>query len=61
MNIKNPRGAGRKPANPLLKKNPINIKLEQYILDFLDTLPESRAVIIVEALKQKYDIKPPTL
>jgi hypothetical protein len=57
----NPRGAGRKPANPQIKKNSIHLKLEQYILDWLDEQPESRAVIIANALREKYDIQPPTL
>jgi hypothetical protein len=58
-NVKNPRGSGRKPANPLLKKNPINLKLEQYILDWLAGQEKSRAIIIASALRDKYGIKPP--
>ena len=59
MNKRNPRGAGAKRKNPKIKKNSVNTKLEQYILDFLDTLPESRAVIIAQALIEKYHIEPP--
>ena len=58
-NTKNQRGAGRKPANPRLKKNPLNIKIEQYLIDWLRSQDESHAVIIANALRDKYGIKPP--
>jgi hypothetical protein len=56
---KNPRGAGRKPTPPALKKNPLNIKLEQYLIDWLDSQPESKAVLIAEAMHHTFYIKKP--
>jgi len=52
-------GAGRKPAAPHLKKMPISVALPQWLLDWMDTRPESRAVLIEEALRKRHKIKPP--
>lgn len=52
-------GAGRKPAALNLKKMPIAVKLPQWLLDWMDTRPESRAVLIEDALRKRHKIKPP--
>ena len=52
-------GAGRKPAAPHLKKTPIAVALPQWLLDWMDTQAESRAVLIEEALRKRHKIKPP--
>jgi hypothetical protein len=53
------KGAGRKPTHPLMKKDPISIKLPRWVLEWLDQQTESRAVIIEDALRSKHDIEPP--
>ncbi|MFA7000438.1 MAG: hypothetical protein WC241_05020 [Candidatus Paceibacterota bacterium] len=52
-------GAGRKPAHPLLKKEMISLKLPRWLIDRLDEEPESRAVMIETALREKHDWTPP--
>jgi hypothetical protein len=52
-------GAGRRPAHPLLKKEMISLKLPRWLIDRLDEEPESRAVLIEEALKEKLGWIPP--
>ena len=50
-------GAPTKPAN--LKKNQINVKLPQWLLDWMAEREESRAVLIEEALKKVHKLKTP--
>jgi len=52
-------GAGRKPTAPHLKKMPIAVALPQWLLDWMGTQAESRAVLIEEALRKRHKIKPP--
>lgn len=52
-------GAGRKPAPPMLKKEPISLKLPRWLIEWMDDQPESRAVLIEDALKRRHKIKPP--
>ena len=52
-------GAGRPPTAPHLKKMPIAIKLPQWLLDWMATQAESRAVLIEDALCKRHKIKPP--
>lgn len=52
-------GAGRKPSAPQLKKMPIAVALPRWLLDWMDTQAESRAVLIEEALRKRHKIKPP--
>lgn len=52
-------GAGRKPAPPLLKKEPISLKLPRWLIDWMDAQPESRAVLIEDAICKRHKIKPP--
>jgi len=54
------QGAGRKPAPPALKKMPVSLKLQRWLIEWLDTQPESRAVLIEEALIRRHKLKPPT-
>jgi len=54
-----PAGAPKKP--PALKKVPVSLKLPRWMLEWMDTRPESRAVLIEEALKQQHGITPPNL
>ena len=60
MNIKNPRGAGRKPAPELLKKTPRSVKLPEWLWKWMDEQPgTNRAILIEEALCEKHNLKPP--
>ena len=52
-------GAGRPPAPPMLKKEPISVKLPKWLIEWLDAQPESRAVLIENAICKRYKIKPP--
>jgi hypothetical protein len=52
------KGAGR-PARPD-KKTQINIKLPPWLIAWLDEQPESRAVLIENALRMAHKLKPPT-
>ena len=52
-------GAGRKPSPPELKKEPISVKLPKWLLDWMREQPESRAVLIEEALKRRHKLKAP--
>lgn len=52
-------GAGRKPSPPELKKEPISVKLPKWLIEWMDAQPDSRAVLIEEALKRQHKIKPP--
>lgn len=50
-------GAPIKPAN--LKKNMISVKLPQWLVDWTKEQPESRAVLIEDALKKVHNLKTP--
>ena len=52
-------GAGRKPAPPLLKKEPISLKLPLWLIEWMDEQEKSRAILIEEALCKKHKLKPP--
>lgn len=52
-------GAGRKPAPPMLKKEPIGLKLPRWLIEWMDDQQESRAVLIEDALKRRHKLKPP--
>ena len=52
-------GAGRPPAPDFLKKEQIGLKLPRWLIDWLDTQAESRAVLIEDALKRRHKLKPP--
>jgi len=59
MKITNPKGAGRKPAPANLKKNMISVKLPQWLIEWTAEQPESRAVLIEDALKKVHKLKSP--
>ena len=52
-------GAGRKHAPPELLKVPISIKLPRWLIEWLDTQPESRAVLIEDALRLRHKLRKP--
>jgi len=52
-------GAGAPKKAPILKKEPVSLKLPRWLIEWLDTQPESRAVLIEAALKRQHKIKPP--
>ena len=52
-------GAGAPKKPPELKKEPISLKLPRWLIDWMDDQPESRAVLIEEALKRRHKLKPP--
>ena len=54
------QGAGRKPAPPMLKKEPVSLKLPRWLIEWMDSQPESRAVLIEVALCKQHKLKPPT-
>ena len=53
-------GAGRKPAPPALKKMPVSLKLQRWLIGWMDSQPDSRAVLIEDALCKRNKLKPPT-
>lgn len=52
-------GAGRKPVEPEMKKVQLGLKLPVWLLNWMDDQPESRAVLIENALREKHQIAPP--
>ena len=52
-------GAGRKPLSDDLKKQPCPIKLQQWLIDEVDSRLGSRAVVIEKALIKAYKLKEP--
>jgi len=56
-------GPGRKPAPPLLRKEPITLKLPRWLLDWLAvecaSQSPSRAVLIEEAVSKVHKLKAP--
>lgn len=52
-------GAGRKPVPPMLKKEPCSVKLQLWIIQWMDSQSESRAVLIEDALRKRHKLKPP--
>lgn len=60
MPTKKKRSAGRPWNVPdHLLKVPLGLKLPRWLIDWLDTRPQSRAVVIEESLKKQYKLKPP--
>ena len=56
---RNPKGAGRKPAPPNLKKNMVSMKLPQWLIEWTAAQPESRAVLVEDALKKVHNLETP--
>ena len=52
-------GAGRPPAPPMLKKEHISVKLPKWLIEWMDGQPESRAVLIEDAICKRHKLKPP--
>ena len=57
MNTK--RGAGQPPKAANLKKNPVSMKLPQWQIDWTSEQPESRAILVEQALCKVHKLKPP--
>ena len=55
----NPRGAGRKPSPPELKKIPVGVKLPRWLVDWLRAQDEPAAQLIEDALRRRHKLKPP--
>ena len=53
------QGAGRKPAPPMLKKEPVSLKLPRWLIEWIDRQPDSRAVLIEDAIIRRHNLKPP--
>lgn len=43
----------------MLKKQPISVKLPQWLLEWMDARTESRAVLIEDAICKRHKLKPP--
>lgn len=52
-------GAGRPPSPASLLKIPISLKLPRWLIEWMATREESRAVLIEAAIREVYKIKPP--
>jgi hypothetical protein len=61
MNGGKREGAGRKPSPPALLKIPISIKLPRWLVEWMDKRPESRAVLIEDALEKQHGIEHPDI
>jgi len=53
------KGAGRHITPPNLKKNMVSVKLPQWLIVWTKDQPESRAVLIENALKEVHNLKTP--
>lgn len=52
---------GRRSLPPEIRKNPICLKLPQWLIDWMTVQDESRALLIEKALKDTYGLKNPHL
>ena len=43
----------------MLKKDPISVKLPKWLIEWMDVQPESRAVLIEDAICNRHKLKPP--
>jgi hypothetical protein len=43
----------------MLKKEPISVKLPKWLIEWMDGKPESRAVLIEDAICKRHKLKPP--
>jgi len=55
----NPKGAGRKPAPPNLKKKSVHMKLPRWLIEWTAKQEQSRAVLVEEALKKVHGLETP--
>ena len=53
------KGAGRHRISPELKKNPVSIKLPQWLIEWTNDQPMSRAELIEQALCKVHKLNPP--
>ena len=52
-------GPGRKPMAPELKKKATTVKLSPWVLKWLNEQEEAKAVLIEQAVIQRYKLKAP--
>jgi len=53
-------GAGRPPAPANLKKRMVSIRLPKWLIEWMDSQPETnRAILIEEAIKKAHGVEPP--
>jgi len=57
----NSKRVGRRPMPKHLRKNKISLCLPQWLIEWTSDRPESRAVLIEQALRQVHNIKPNVL
>jgi len=50
MSDSNPRGSGRKPSPPELKKIPVGMKLPRWLVEWMREQPNSQSVLIEDAI-----------
>jgi hypothetical protein len=53
------QGAGRPPGDPELVKIPVGHKLPRWLVAWMRDQDQSQAVIIEQAICEKYNLKPP--
>ena len=52
-------GAGRRSLSDDQRKKQVNMKLPPWLIAWLDSQPESRAVLVEKALCKIYKLRPP--
>lgn len=53
------QGAGRKPRDPLLKKNAVGYRLPQWLITWMSEQEEPNSILIEDALIKQHKLKPP--
>ena len=53
------KSVGQPPKAANLKKNPISLKMPQWLIDWTNEQTESRAILIEQALCKVHKLKPP--
>jgi len=43
----------------MLKKEPISVKLPKWLIEWMDSQPKSRAVLMENAMRKQYGLEPP--
>jgi len=56
---RNPRGAGRKPCDPALKKKSLGTRLSPWLIKWMNEQGKSKSILIEEALIGWNELKPP--
>jgi len=53
------KGAGRKPRDPLLKKNAVSYRLPQWLINWMAEQEQANSILIENALTKQHKLKPP--